>query len=268
MYSQRIREWAQSSVYRGLKLVLQLKGNPCASKLSNAVFGISLREIIELEWKKQMWQLLQNYYITDLKEAQEVFNRFNIDITWNYQQSGKDFLQYANCYTRLKMCCRYDARNWVKWTTYSRFNSFSHKKKAAAMQCPTHKCKLDQRHIMECSTFNKAFITHGNSAEYTKKLLTEPKKYEDMYRLKWYLKEMVSLEKQVSSTVKEILKAQTDPSQQSWNQRFEHQAKPNPPVQTGNRFREAIGEGGFGNSTRLQNRTPVQTGNQGFEACE
>ena len=45
---------------------MRLKGNPNANQLALATLGVPLEEAIDAEWRKQVWQLLEQYYITDL----------------------------------------------------------------------------------------------------------------------------------------------------------------------------------------------------------
>ena len=45
---------------------MRLKGNPNANQLALATLGVTLEEAIDAEWRKQVWQLLEQYYITDL----------------------------------------------------------------------------------------------------------------------------------------------------------------------------------------------------------
>ena len=76
-------------------------------------------------------------------------------------------------YFRLKMCAKLEARKWIKWQTGMRYSSYSHKEKAAKVKCPTHHCRITQKHILDCTTFTKAFEVNGYSAEHTKSLLTD-----------------------------------------------------------------------------------------------
>ena len=97
-----------------------------------------------------MWQLLEQYYITNLDKAKEVFDRFATRVKWSLEQHTIDYEDYDHCYRKLKMCAEFGAKNWLKWITNLRFCSYSKKEKAKKMGCPLHNCRITQAHIMQC----------------------------------------------------------------------------------------------------------------------
>ena len=115
MFSQKILEWTKSTIYRGIKILLNLKGNPNAKKLLLSTTGYSPDNFMEHEWRKQVWKLLEQYYITNLDQAKKIFDQFPVDITWNLTQHSKDYEAYNRSYYRLKLCAQHEAKNWIKW---------------------------------------------------------------------------------------------------------------------------------------------------------
>ena len=201
--SEPMKKWAQSYLYRSIKTLMGISGNPSTDSVYRSTFLETQNDVVNLIWTQSISNRMLK---TPVDQRESLANRYNL--TNQIPTSTEELVHLTKrpkeMWQRAKLVLTQVNKSVFKWWAATRYQG--HTRNFGTIKCTCdNRTTLTQIHIIHCPRFGHCYeqtaLEHGISQQTVKHRLAEREEDSDTE----YITKINAMEKTLSEKITRVI---------------------------------------------------------------